>query len=267
MGDAVANRRGRRLDEQARTAAHRPHRMPATVAARTWLPRVGRRLGREQVIGAAAAALSHARVADAQHGQCAAGPRGFAPQTAAASGTTHPGAAPLQTTAPNPGWPIDFKGQFKTRDGAWCFPLTVTDHFSRALLLCEALASTRTTECSRAAAAFEAIGVPDAIRTDNGVPFASTGLHGLTPLNRWWMQLGIVHQRIRPGRPQTKDARAHASRVETRSLVCRPPRPGPRNKRASPPSTALQRGAPACGAGRPDAGDALDAVARPIPRR
>jgi transposase InsO family protein len=116
----------------------------------------------------------------------------------------HPGAVPLETTAPNQVWPADFKGQFKTGDGVYCFPLTVTDHFSRAVLLCRGLSSTKTTEAQPAfLALFREHGLPEAIRTDNGAPFASRGLHGLAPLNIWWMQLGIVHQRIRPGRPQT----------------------------------------------------------------
>jgi hypothetical protein len=115
----------------------------------------------------------------------------------------HPGAPPLETTAPNQVWPADFKGQFKTGDGVYCYPLTVTDHFSRAILLCHGLPSTRSADARAAMLVlFRAVGLPDAIRTDNGVPFASTGLHGLTPLNVWWMQLGIVHQRIRPGHPQ-----------------------------------------------------------------
>ena len=54
-------------------------------------------------------------------------------------GGRHPGAAPLETERPNQVWPADFKGQFKTRDGRYCFPLTVTDHFSRSLLLCQGL--------------------------------------------------------------------------------------------------------------------------------
>ena len=115
----------------------------------------------------------------------------------------HPGAAALETTAPNQVWPADFKGQFKTRDGVYCYPLTVTDHFSRAVLLCRGLASTKGADVRGAfVTLFREVGLPDAIRTDNGAPFASTGLHGLTPLNVWWMQLGITHQRIRPGYPQ-----------------------------------------------------------------
>jgi putative transposase len=116
---------------------------------------------------------------------------------------SHPGAAPLQTERPNQVWPTDFKGQFKTGDGHYCYPLTVTDHFSRSLLLCHALPSLKGQDVRPVfRRLFRAIGLPDAIRTDNGAPFASTGIHGLSQLNVWWMQLGIVHQRIPPSSPQ-----------------------------------------------------------------
>jgi len=116
---------------------------------------------------------------------------------------THPGAAGLTTDHPNQVWPADFKGQFRTGDGQYCYPLTVTDHFSRAVLVCRGLRSIRTAATKAVfLTLFRAVGLPDAIRTDNGAPFASTGLHGLTPLNVWWMQHGIVHQRIRRGTPQ-----------------------------------------------------------------
>jgi len=116
---------------------------------------------------------------------------------------THPGSAALTTTRANQVWPADFKGQFKTGDGAYCYPLTVTDHFSRVLLVCEGLTSVHAGDTRLAfRAAFREVGLPEAIRTDNGAPFASTALHGLSALNVWWMQLGIVHQRIRPGCPQ-----------------------------------------------------------------
>ncbi len=116
---------------------------------------------------------------------------------------THPGAAPVHTEAPNQVWPADFKGQFKTGDGRYCYPLTVTDHFSRTLLACRGLPSVRTA-CTQPVfrALFREVGLPEAIRTDNGTPFASTGIHGLSALNVWWMQLGIVHQRIVPASPQ-----------------------------------------------------------------
>jgi transposase InsO family protein len=115
----------------------------------------------------------------------------------------HPGAAPLETDHPNQVWPADFKGQFKTGDGQYCYPLTVTDHFSRALLVCRGLRSVKTALAQPVfRALFRDVGLPDAIRTDNGAPFASTGIHGLSLLNVWWMQLGIVHQRILPASPQ-----------------------------------------------------------------
>jgi putative transposase len=116
---------------------------------------------------------------------------------------THPGATPIRTDAPNQVWPADFKGQFKTGDGYYCYPLTVTDHFSRALLVCRGLPSVKTADAKPVfRALFRSVGLPDAIRTDNGTPFASTGIHGLSGLNVWWMQLGIVHQRILPSSPQ-----------------------------------------------------------------
>jgi transposase InsO family protein len=116
---------------------------------------------------------------------------------------THPGAIGLQTDRPNQVWPADFKGQFKTGDGQYCYPLTVTDHFSRTLLVCRGLDSVNTAQVRPVfRALFREVGLPDAIRTDNGAPFASTGIHGLSALNVWWMQLGIVHQRIPPSSPQ-----------------------------------------------------------------
>ena len=115
----------------------------------------------------------------------------------------HPGAAAVQTDHANQVWPADFKGQFKTGDGQYCYPLTVTDHFSRALLVCRGLRSVKTADAQPVfRALFREVGLPDAIRTDNGAPFASTGIHGLSRLNVWWMQLGIVHQRITPASPQ-----------------------------------------------------------------
>ncbi len=115
----------------------------------------------------------------------------------------HPGAAPLTTARPNQVWPADFKGQFRTGDGRYCYPLTITDHFSRTVLTCQGLRSVTTRDAKPVfRALFRAVGLPEAIRTDNGTPFASTGIHGLAALNVWWMQLGIVHQRIPPASPQ-----------------------------------------------------------------
>jgi transposase InsO family protein len=116
---------------------------------------------------------------------------------------THPGAIPLHTEHPNQVWPVDFKGQFKTGNGRYCYPLTVTDHFSRSLLACHGLLSVAAVGTKPVfRTLFREVGLPEAIRSDNGAPFASTGIHGLSALNLWWMQLGIVHQRILPSSPQ-----------------------------------------------------------------
>jgi putative transposase len=140
----------------------------------------------------------------------------------------HPGAAPLTTTRPNQVWPADFKGQFKTRNGKYCYPLTVTDHYSRKLLACQGLLSARTEGAKPVfRRLFREAGLPEAIRTDNGAPFASTGIHGLCELNVWWMKLGIVHQRIRPSSPQEngqhermhKDLKREAARPPAATLA------------------------------------------------
>lgn len=115
----------------------------------------------------------------------------------------HPGAVPLRTERPNQVWPADFKGHFKTGDGRYCYPLTVTDHYSRSLLGCRGLPSVKTEDTKPVfRALFREYGLPEAIRTDNGAPFAAQGIHGLCQLNVWWMQHGVVHQRIRPASPQ-----------------------------------------------------------------
>lgn len=115
-----------------------------------------------------------------------------------------PGASPLaDVTACNRTWCIDFKGWFRTRDGRRIDPLTVTDAHSRYLLCLQALWGTTDTGHVRAVLerVFREYGLPERIRSDNGPPFASTGLGGLSRLSVWWMRLGIVPERIAPGRP------------------------------------------------------------------
>jgi transposase InsO family protein len=108
------------------------------------------------------------------------------------------------THAPNDLWTADFKGHFRTRDGVYCYPLTIADQHTRFLLTCQGLLSTKGLGVRASfVQAFRAHGLPHAIRTDNGVPFATTGIHGLSQLNVWWMRLGIQHQRSRPRPPRT----------------------------------------------------------------
>jgi putative transposase len=106
--------------------------------------------------------------------------------------------------APNDLWCTDFKGQFLMKNQEYCFPLTLTDFTSRYLLSCEALPSTEEKPCYWVfERAFQEYGLPKAIRSDNGVPFASgVSLWGLTKLSVWWIRLGIKIERIEPGNPQ-----------------------------------------------------------------
>jgi putative transposase len=114
------------------------------------------------------------------------------------------GTALSKPTHPNDLWCADFKGEFMLADRRYCYPLTITDFASRYLLCCEALETTK--ECyafSVFERAFKDFGLPLAIRTDNGVPFASAGaFFGLSKLSVWWLRLGIGIERIRPGHPQ-----------------------------------------------------------------
>jgi putative transposase len=104
---------------------------------------------------------------------------------------------------PNDGWCADFKGHFRVGNGQRCDPLTVTDAFSRFLLCCQGL-NAPTTEGVRPLfeATFREYGLPVAIRTDNGPPFATRAPGGLSRLSVWWVKLGIRLERIEPGKPQ-----------------------------------------------------------------
>jgi transposase InsO family protein len=125
---------------------------------------------------------------------------------------------------PNALWCADFKGEFKLGDGNYCYPLTVTDQASRAILMCEALQSTREdTAFTAFQRLFEERGLPDAMRTDNGLPFASpNGLYNLSRLSVWWLRLGIGVERIKPGRP-TQNGRHERMHLTLKTEACRPP--------------------------------------------
>ena len=107
------------------------------------------------------------------------------------------------TDQANQVWCVDFKGWFRTRDGQRIDPFTMTDACSRYLLRCQAVGNTDTEAVrSICEAAFREYGLPRAIRSDNGAPFASRAVAGLSRLALDWMKLGIVHERIRPGHPE-----------------------------------------------------------------
>lgn len=104
---------------------------------------------------------------------------------------------------PNDIWSIDYKGEFKTKDGLYCYPLTISDNVSRYLLSCKGMYGTRHDESKKELErVFREYGIPYVIRSDNGVPFASASITGLSRLSVWWIKLGIFPERIAKGKPQ-----------------------------------------------------------------
>jgi transposase InsO family protein len=121
-------------------------------------------------------------------------------------------------------WGVDHKGWVRLCDGSRAEPLTITDGFSRYALSVTATGSTAHAEARPAfERAFRDYGLPEVIRSDNGVPFASNGVGGLSPLSVWWARLGIRHERIEPGQPQQngRHERFHLTLLE----AMRPPEP------------------------------------------
>jgi putative transposase len=135
----------------------------------------------------------------------------------------HPGAPTLHAGSPNEVWTADFKGQFRTGDGLYCYPLTVADAYSRYLLGCTARLSTKQVEAQPVfERLFREYGLPQAIRTDNGAPFATPAFCGLSKLSVGWIKLGIRHQRIEPGRPEQNGRHERMHRT-LKAEATRPP--------------------------------------------
>jgi putative transposase len=115
----------------------------------------------------------------------------------------HPGCPKSVPQGPNDIWAADYKGQFRLKNGDYCFPLTVSDLSSRFLLGVDAhstISLEKTVKHFRAL--FDAYGLPNRIRTDNGTPFASNALARLSQLSVWFIKLGIYPELIEPGKPQ-----------------------------------------------------------------
>lgn len=124
-------------------------------------------------------------------------------------------------TAPNVVWSADFKGQYRMGNRHWCYPLTLSDNASRYLLVCRGMAHpTEAGVWPHFRRAFEDYGLPSALRSDNGMPFASIGLGGLTRLAVWVLKLGIALERITPGRPDQngRHERMHRTLKQHRQL-------------------------------------------------
>jgi putative transposase len=115
----------------------------------------------------------------------------------------HPGRPSSVIEGPGDSWSADFKGQFRLGNNEYCYPLTVTDNYSRYLLACQAMPGTLLNPCKATfTRLFKQWGLPKTIRTDNGVPFAGVTLGRLTQLSVWWLKLGILPELIEPGKPQ-----------------------------------------------------------------
>lgn len=124
--------------------------------------------------------------------------------------------------APNAVWCADFKGHFPVARRR-CYPLTITDGFSRFLLACDGLGLPRLSPTKQVfERVFRQYGLPDVIRTDNGAPFSTLAIAGLSPLAVWWLRLGIIPERILPGRPDQNGRHERMHRT-LKNETARPP--------------------------------------------
>jgi len=135
-------------------------------------------------------------------------------------------ASPLShAVAANDLWCVDYKGDFPLDDGSRCYPLTITDAVSRYLIKCEGLPSTRDVLARpHFERAFREFGLPWRMRSDNGVPFATKTIGGLSSLSIWWIQLGITPERIEPGQPQ-QNGRHERMHLTLKQQTACPPKP------------------------------------------
>ncbi len=123
----------------------------------------------------------------------------------------------------NQSWSADYKGDFKLGNKQRCYPLTITDNCSRYLLACQGLNSTKYSDAQLwFEYTFREFGLPQSIRTDNGSPFASRSLGGLSRLSKWWVDLEIKVERIQPGRPQ-QNGRHERMHRSLKAAVCKVP--------------------------------------------
>jgi transposase InsO family protein len=126
-------------------------------------------------------------------------------------------------TAPNEVWCVDYKGEFKLRNGAYCFPLTISDEYSRFLLNCQGFKNIRTQDVQGCfEELFTTYGLPQRIRSDNGTPFAKPGIARLSRLSVWWLRLGIQLDRNQPHHPE-QNGRHERMHRDLKAFATRPP--------------------------------------------
>jgi transposase InsO family protein len=193
------------LEDQSRAARHRPNETPGAIARAivdlrnehpTWgAPKIQERLKRLHSRWSIPAISTIHAILD-RH-QLVKRTKGRANSARATGTDLH------AVKRPNDLWCTDFKGQFKMGNAQLCYPLTITDQYSRYLLACEGMEAIDEQACiEEFERVFEEVGVPSAIRSDNGVPFASSSFFGLSRLSVWWIRLGIRLERIKPGCPE-----------------------------------------------------------------
>ena len=135
----------------------------------------------------------------------------------------HAGRPDTPMTEPNAVWTIDFKGQFKTRDGKYCYPLTVADGNSRFLLGCQGFLSPCLSDTKKTmTTTFRNYGLPSIIRSDNGTPFASSAIGRISKLSVWWIKLGIYPELIEPAHPEQNGRHERMHRT-LKAETARPP--------------------------------------------
>ncbi len=135
----------------------------------------------------------------------------------------HPGKPTTIASDPNSLWTADFKGHFKTRNGVYCYPLTIADAYSRYLLDCRGLLGTKLKETKKVfKKLFNKYGLPERIRTDNGIPFASSALGRLSQLSIWWIRLGVYPELTEPASPQQNGQHERMHRT-LKAATTRPP--------------------------------------------
>lgn len=131
-------------------------------------------------------------------------------------------------TRPNEVWALDFKGWFRTQDGQRCEVLTASDLYSRYVLVCRLVSGQRVEDVQPVLrTAFVRHGLPEVIRVDNGSPFGSRGVCGLSQLSVWWLRLGIRVEFLEPGHPEQNGSHERMHRT-LKQETTRPPAATPR---------------------------------------
>lgn len=139
----------------------------------------------------------------------------------------------VESQAPNDVWSIDFKGEFRLGNREKCYPLTITDHFSRYVIACVGQPAVEQGAVQQVLrSAFEAHGLPRFIRSDNGSPFGSCGLLGLSALSVWLLKHGVCPEHIEPGRPDQNGRHERMHRTLKRETARPPQKDLPRQQEA-----------------------------------